>query len=57
MISPSAHPIRAGETWSTVLDGIALPGIAVTFDAGISELAVPGALVEIQVTARRHGRI
>lgn len=25
-------PIHAGETWSTVLDGIALPGISVTFD-------------------------
>jgi 2-keto-4-pentenoate hydratase len=28
-----ALPIRAGETWSTVLDGIALPGISVAFDA------------------------
>jgi len=27
-----ALPIRAGETWSTVLDGIALPGISITFD-------------------------
>lgn len=27
-----AFPIRAGETWSTVLDGIALPGISVTLD-------------------------
>jgi 2-oxo-3-hexenedioate decarboxylase len=27
-----AHPIRSGETWSTVLDGIALAGISVTFD-------------------------
>ena len=28
-----ALPIRAGETWSTVLDGINLPGLSVTFDA------------------------
>lgn len=28
-----ALPIRAGETWSTVLDGIALSGISVAFDA------------------------
>ena len=28
-----AFPIRAGETWSTVLDGIALPGISVAFHA------------------------
>ena len=28
-----ALPIRAGETWSTVLDGIALPGISVAFHA------------------------
>ena len=28
-----ALPIRAGEAWSTALDGIALPGISVTFDA------------------------
>ncbi len=28
-----ALPIRAGETWSTALDGIALPGISVAFDA------------------------
>lgn len=28
-----ALPIRAGETWSTVLDGIGLPGLSVTFDA------------------------
>jgi len=28
-----ALPIRAGETWSTVIDGIALPGISVAFDA------------------------
>jgi 2-oxo-3-hexenedioate decarboxylase len=26
-----ALPILVGETWSTVLDGIALPGISVTF--------------------------
>src|SRR5262249_51644911 len=25
-------PIHAGEAWSTALDGIALPGISVTFD-------------------------
>ncbi len=28
-----ALPICAGETWSTALDGIALPGISVAFDA------------------------
>jgi len=28
-----AFLIHAGETWSTVLDGIALPGISVTFEA------------------------
>ena len=28
-----AFPVHAGETWSTVLDGIALPGITVAFDA------------------------
>jgi len=28
-----ALPVRAGETWSTVLEGIPLPGISVTFDA------------------------
>jgi 2-oxo-3-hexenedioate decarboxylase len=28
-----ALPIRAGETWTTVLDGIPLPGISVAFDA------------------------
>jgi len=28
-----ALPIRAGETWSTVFDDIALPGISVAFDA------------------------
>jgi 2-keto-4-pentenoate hydratase len=27
-----AMPIVAGETWSTTLDGIALPGLSVTFD-------------------------
>jgi 2-keto-4-pentenoate hydratase len=27
-----ALPILAGETWSTALDGISLPGISVTFD-------------------------
>jgi 2-keto-4-pentenoate hydratase len=27
-----AHPIRAGETWSTALDGIALPGLSVAFE-------------------------
>jgi len=27
-----AFPIRAGETWSTVLDGIALPGITLVFE-------------------------
>jgi 2-keto-4-pentenoate hydratase len=28
-----ARPIRAGETWSTVFEGIRLPGISVAFDA------------------------
>jgi 2-keto-4-pentenoate hydratase len=28
-----ASPIRAGETWSTELDGIGLPGLSVKFDA------------------------
>jgi 2-oxo-3-hexenedioate decarboxylase len=28
-----ALPVRAGETWSTVLDGIALPGISIAFEA------------------------
>ena len=27
----AAYPIRAGETWSTVFDGIALPGLTVEF--------------------------
>jgi 2-oxo-3-hexenedioate decarboxylase len=26
-----ALPVKAGETWSTVLEGIALPGLTVTF--------------------------
>ena len=29
----AAHPIHAGERWQTALQGIALPGLAVTFDA------------------------
>jgi 2-oxo-3-hexenedioate decarboxylase len=28
-----AFPIRAGETWSTVIDGIVLPGISIALDA------------------------
>ena len=29
----AALPIHAGEAWSTILDGIALPGISVAFEA------------------------
>jgi 2-oxo-3-hexenedioate decarboxylase len=27
-----AHPVHAGQTWSTVLEGIALPGMSVRFE-------------------------
>ncbi len=27
-----AHPVHAGETWSTALEGIGLPGLRIVFD-------------------------
>ena len=27
-----AHPVKAGERWSTVLEGLSLPGLSLTFE-------------------------